>query len=369
MSPSAVAAKKSYSIASIPADGIGPEVIEAGIEALNALADALQTFELNFTHYDWSSDTYKKTGKYIPDGGLEQLKKHDAILFGAVGAPDVPDHISLWGLRLAICQPFQQYANVRPTRVLKGTQSPLRNCKTGDLDWVIIRENSEGEYAGQGGRSHRGQPWETATEVAIFTRHGVSRLMRFAFETAQKRPRKLLTVITKSNAQRNGMVLWDEVAADVGKEFPDVTVDKMLVDAMTTRMVLKPESLDTIVASNLHADILSDLAAALAGSIGIAPTSNLDPTRQNPSMFEPIHGSAFDITGKGVANPVATFWTAAEMLTWLGEEEASTKLMEVVETVCESGVVTQDLGGKATTKEVTEAVVAEIKKSLGKASK
>ncbi|RSL83611.1 putative tartrate dehydrogenase/decarboxylase TtuC [Fusarium oligoseptatum] len=369
MSPSAVAAKKAYSIASIPADGIGPEVIEAGIEALNALADALQTFELNFTHYDWSSDTYKKTGKYIPDGGLEQLKKHDAILFGAVGAPDVPDHISLWGLRLAICQPFQQYANVRPTRVLKGTQSPLRNCKTGDLDWVIIRENSEGEYAGQGGRSHRGQPWETATEVAIFTRHGVSRLMRFAFETAQKRPRKLLTVVTKSNAQRNGMVLWDEVAADVGKEFPDVTVDKMLVDAMTTRMVLKPESLDTIVASNLHADILSDLAAALAGSIGIAPTSNLDPTRQNPSMFEPIHGSAFDITGKGVANPVATFWTAAEMLTWLGEGEASTKLMEVVETVCESGVVTQDLGGKATTKEVTEAVVAEIKKSLGKASK
>ncbi|KAL2675565.1 hypothetical protein Neosp_011752 [[Neocosmospora] mangrovei] len=369
MSPSAVVAKKAYSIASIPADGIGPEVIEAGIEALNALADALQTFELNFTHYDWSSDTYKKTGKYIPDGGLEQLKKHDAILFGAVGAPDVPDHISLWGLRLAICQPFQQYANVRPTRVLKGTQSPLRNCKTGDLDWVIIRENSEGEYAGQGGRSHRGQPWETATEVAIFTRHGVSRLMRFAFETAQKRPRKLLTVVTKSNAQRNGMVLWDEVAADVGKEFPDVTVDKMLVDAMTTRMVLKPESLDTIVASNLHADILSDLAAALAGSIGIAPTSNLDPTRQNPSMFEPIHGSAFDITGKGVANPVATFWTAAEMLTWLGEEEASTKLMEVVETVCESGVVTQDLGGKATTKEVTEAVVAEIKKSLGKASK
>ncbi|KAJ4185065.1 hypothetical protein NW767_013023 [Fusarium falciforme] len=369
MSPSAVAAKKAYSIASIPADGIGPEVIEAGIEALNTLADALQTFELNFTHYDWSSDTYKKTGKYIPDGGLEQLKKHDAILFGAVGAPDVPDHISLWGLRLAICQPFQQYANVRPTRVLKGTQSPLRNCKTGDLDWVIIRENSEGEYAGQGGRSHRGQPWETATEVAIFTRHGVSRLMRFAFETAQKRPRKLLTVVTKSNAQRNGMVLWDEVAADVGKEFPDVTVDKMLVDAMTTRMVLKPESLDTIVASNLHADILSDLAAALAGSIGIAPTSNLDPTRENPSMFEPIHGSAFDITGKGVANPVATFWTAAEMLAWLGEEEASAKLMEVVETVCASGVVTQDLGGKSTTKEVTEAMVAEIKKSLGKASK
>ncbi|KAM0563039.1 hypothetical protein ACHAPJ_001883 [Fusarium lateritium] len=368
MSPSAVAAKKSYSIASIPADGIGPEVIEAGIEALNALAGALQSFDLNFTHYDWSSETYKKTGKYIPDGGLEQLKKHDAILFGAVGAPDVPDHISLWGLRLAICQPFQQYANVRPTRVMRGTQSPLRNCKIGDLDWVIIRENSEGEYAGQGGRSHRGHPWEVATEVAIFTRHAVSRLIRFSFEIAQKRPKKHLTVVTKSNAQRNGMVLWDEVAAEVAKDFPDVTVEKMLVDAMTTKMVLKPESIDTIVASNLHADILSDLAAALAGSIGIAPTSNLDPSRENPSMFEPIHGSAFDITGKGIANPVATFWTAAEMLAWLGEEEASQKLMECVENVTASGVLTQDLGGKATTKEVTAAVVAEIKKSVSKAS-
>ncbi|KAL6413274.1 hypothetical protein AUP68_02781 [Ilyonectria robusta] len=251
MSPSALASKKAYSIASIPADGIGPEVVEAGIEVLKALADTLQTFELDFTHYDWSSDTFKKTGKYIPDNGLEELKKHDAILFGAVGAPDVPDHISLWGLRLAICQPFQQYANVRPTKVLKGTQSPLRNCKTGDLDWVIIRENSEGEYAGQGGRSHRGRAWETATEVSIFTRHGITRLMRFAFETAQKRPRKLITVVTKSNAQRNGMVLWDEVAAEVATEFPDVTVDKMLVDAMTTRMVLKPETLDTIVATNL----------------------------------------------------------------------------------------------------------------------
>ncbi|KAJ0331705.1 hypothetical protein COL5a_002372 [Colletotrichum fioriniae] len=385
MSPSALPAQKSYSIASMGADGIGPEVIEAGVEVLKALSETLGTFDLNFTDYDWSSETYKKTGKYIPDGGLEQLKKHDAILFGAVGAPgmsspqvkilipcvlltdaDVPDHISLWGLRLAICQPFQQYANVRPTRVLRGTQSPLRNCAEGDLDWVIIRENSEGEYAGQGGRSHRGFPWETATEVSIFTRHGVERLIRFAFETARSRPRKLLTFVTKSNAQRNGMVLWDEVVYEVAKDFPDVSLDKMLVDAMTTRMVLNPKSLDTIVATNLHADILSDLAAALAGSIGIAPTSNLDPSRKNPSMFEPIHGSAFDITGKGVANPVATFWTAAEMLEWLGEKEAATQLMECVENVTGNGVVTADLGGKATTKEVTAAVVAEIKAKLGK---
>ncbi|KND88750.1 putative tartrate dehydrogenase/decarboxylase TtuC [Tolypocladium ophioglossoides CBS 100239] len=382
MAPAALLpSSKTHRIAAIPADGIGPEVIDAGIEVLIALADMLKSFKLEFTHYDWSSETYKKTGRYIPDDGLEQLKKHDAIFFGAVGAPDVPDHISLWGLRLAICQPFQQYANVRPTRVLPGVQSPLRNCKPGDLDWVIIRENSEGEYAGQGGRSHRGCAWETATEVAIFTRHGVARIMRFAFETAQKRPRKLLTVVTKSNAQRNGMVLWDEVAAEVSREFPDVAMDKMLVDAMTVRMVEKPESLDTIVATNLvsrgraqtntlgnetdrhqhqHADILSDLAAALAGSIGIAPTSNIDPTRQNPSMFEPIHGSAFDITGKGVANPVATFWTAAEMLAWLGEEEASTLLMESVEAICARGIVTPDLGGSATTKEVTAAIVADL---------
>ncbi|KAH8879782.1 tartrate dehydrogenase [Thozetella sp. PMI_491] len=361
MSPSALASAKVYNIASIPADGIGPEVIEAGLAALRTITETLKTFEVQVEHLDWSSETYKRTGKYIPDGGLEQLKKHDAILFGAVGAPDVPDHISLWGLRLAICQPLQQYANVRPTRILRGVQSPLRNCKTGDLDWVIIRENSEGEYAGQGGRSHVGKPWETATEVAIFTRHGVERIMRFAFETAQKRPRKLLTVVSKSNAQRNGMVLWDEVASAMAKEFPDVTVDKMLVDAMTVRMTLHPESIDTIVATNLHADILSDLAAALAGSIGIAPTANLDPTRENPSMFEPIHGSAFDITGKGIANPVATFWTIAEMLAWLGEEEASSLLMEAVEDVCAGGIITADLGGKATTKEVTNAVCEEIR--------
>ncbi|KAI1325282.1 hypothetical protein F5Y16DRAFT_378451 [Xylariaceae sp. FL0255] len=366
MSPSVADISRTYSIASIPADGIGPEVIDAAITVLKVLSETLGGFGIKFTHYDWSSEIYKRTGKYIPEGGLAELKKHDAILFGAVGAPDVPDHISLWGLRLAICQPLQQYANVRPTRVFRGTQSPLRNCKTGDLDWVIVRENSEGEYAGQGGRSHAGKPWEIATEVSIFTRHSVERIMRFAFEVARSRPRKLLTVVSKSNAQRNGMVLWDEIAAEIGREFPDVTQDKMLVDAMTCRMVLKPESLDTIVATNLHADILSDLAAALAGSIGIAPTSNLDPTRENPSMFEPIHGSAFDITGQGVANPVATFWTSAEMLTWLGEKEASAKLLESVERVCEKGIVTADLGGTAKTVEVTNAVIEDIKSVYGK---
>ncbi|THY03002.1 tartrate dehydrogenase/decarboxylase [Aureobasidium pullulans] len=359
MSPSALPATSSYSFATIPADGIGPEVVKAGVEVLKSLSQKLGTFKLDCVNYDWSSETYKETGRYIPDGGLEQLKKHDAILFGAVGAPDVPDHISLWGLRLAICQPFQQFANVRPTRIFRGTQSPLRNASTGDLDWVIVRENSEGEYAGQGGRSHRGKPWEVATETSIFSRHGVERIIRFAFETAQKRPRKLLTV-------RNGMVMWDEVAHEVAREYPDITVDEMLVDAMTVRMVMKPESLDTIVATNLHADILSDLAAALAGSIGIAPTSNLDPTRENPSMFEPIHGSAFDITGMGISNPVATFWTAAEMLDWIGEAEAAKYLLDAVEKVCEKGIVTADLGGKANTKEVTAAVCEEIQNIVSK---
>lgn len=226
----------------------------------------------------------------------------------------------------------------------------------------MVRENSEGEYSGQGGRSHVGQQWEAATEVAVFTRVAIERIMRFAFETAQSRPRKHLTVVTKSNSMRNGMVLWDEIAALVSKDFPDVTWDKMLVDAMTVRMVWKPQSIDTIVGTNLHMDILSDLAAGLAGSIGVAPSSNLDPTRKNPSLFEPVHGSAFDIIGKGVANPVATFWSAAEMLTWIGEKDASEKLMRAVENVCAAGILTPDLGGTSNTQGVVDAVIAEIEK-------
>ncbi len=229
----------------------------------------------------------------------------------------------MWGLRLAICQPLDQYANVRPTRILPGITSPLRHVSGPELDWVIVRENSEGEYSGVGGRVHRDLPEEVATDVSIMTRTGVARIIRFAFKLAQSRPRKLLTVVTKSNAQRHAMVMWDEIAAEVAKEFPDVTWDKMLVDAMTMRMTMKPQTLDTIVATNLHADILSDLAAALAGSLGIAPTANLNPERKTPSMFEPIHGSAFDITGKGIANPVGTFWTAAMMLEHLGEKAAA----------------------------------------------
>jgi tartrate dehydrogenase/decarboxylase/D-malate dehydrogenase len=349
---------KGYRIAAIPGDGIGNEVIPAGIEVLEALA-ASEGFELAFEHFDWSSARYLKTGAYIPEGGLEKLKTFDAIYFGAVGSPDVPDHVSLWGLRLPICQGFDQYANVRPSRVLPGVTSPLAGAQgkgAKDIDWVIIRENSEGEYSGSGGRVHKGLPEEIATETSVFTRTGVERIHRFAFELARKRPRKRLTLVTKSNAQRHGMVLWDEIFYEVARRYPDVKTDRVLVDAMTTRMVLKPASLDTIVASNLHADILSDLAAALSGSLGIAPTANLNPERKFPSMFEPIHGSAFDITGKGVANPIATFWTAAMMLEHLGEPKAAARLMTAIERTTAEQVFTPDLGGVHDTRAVTNAV-------------
>lgn len=348
---------REYNIASIPADGIGNEVIAAGVTVLNALQNRCGDFKLAIETFPWGSDYYRATARMMPEDGLQLLKNFDAIYFGAVGDPLIPDHITLWGLRLAICQGFDQYANVRPTRILPGITSPLRNVGTGDLDWVIVRENSEGEYAGHGGRSHKGLPEEVATETAIFTRTGVTRIMRFAYDLARSRPRKLLTVVTKSNAQRNGMVLWDEIAREVGSDYPDVQTDKMLVDAVTTRMVGKPHTLDTIVATNLHADILSDLAAALAGSLGIAPTANLNPERRFPSMFEPIHGSAFDIMGKGIANPIGSFWTAVMMLQHLGEREAAARLMTAIERVTGSrAVLSPDLGGTATTHEVTSAV-------------
>ena len=346
---------KSYRIAAIPGDGIGNEVIPAGIEVLQKLQGG---FRLEFEHFDWSSARYKKTGAYIPEGGLEKLKAFDAIFFGAVGAPDVPDHVSLWGLRLPICQGFDQYANVRPSRVLPGISSQLKNGE--QIDWVIVRENTEGEYSGSGGRVHTGLPEEIATETSVFTRKGVERVHRFAFELAQKRKRKHLTLVTKSNAQRHGMVLWDEVFYQVAKDFPEVRTQRILVDAVTTVMVLKPASLDVIVASNLHADILSDLAAALSGSLGIAPTANLNPERKFPSMFEPIHGSAFDITGKGVANPIATFWTASMMLEHLGEASAAARLMKAIEAVTAKRVFTPDLGGSAKTADVTRAVIAAL---------
>jgi tartrate dehydrogenase/decarboxylase/D-malate dehydrogenase len=352
---------KVYAIAAIPGDGIGTEVVAAGIEVLTALAERDGSFGFKVDRFDWGGEYYKKHGRMMPAHGRDLIGNHDAILFGSAGHPEIPDHITLWGLRLAICQPFDQYANVRPTRILPGIASPLRSVKGRELDWVIVRENSEGEYAGVGGRVHQGSPLEVATDVSMFTRAGVERIMRFAFRLAQSRPRKMLTVVTKSNAQRHAMVMWDEIATEVAAGFGDVTWEKMLVDAMTVRMVMRPETLDTIVATNLHADILSDLAAALAGSLGIAPTANLNPERIFPSMFEPIHGSAFDIMGKGIANPIGTFWSAAMMLEHLGEKAAADRLMRAIERVtADRRFHTPDLGGTARTADVTMAVIAAI---------
>ncbi|MDD5335884.1 MAG: tartrate dehydrogenase [Rhodoferax sp.] len=352
---------KTYKIACIPGDGIGQEVVPAGQTVLAALAAAGSGFKFDFENFGWGGDWFRAHGEMMPAAGLDALRDKDAILFGSAGDPHIPDHITLWGLRLKICQGFDQYANVRPTRILPGIDAPLKRCQPADLDWVIVRENSEGEYSGVGGRVHQGQPIEAATDLSMMTRAGVERIMRYAFRLAQSRPRKLLTVVTKSNAQRHAMVMWDEIALQISKEFPDVQWDKELVDAATARMVNRPASLDTLVATNLHADILSDLAAALAGSLGIAPTANIDPERRYPSMFEPIHGSAFDIMGKGLANPVGTFWSCVMLLEHLGELDAARLLMQVIEQVtADPALHTRDLGGSASTQQVTQAVCERI---------
>jgi tartrate dehydrogenase/decarboxylase/D-malate dehydrogenase len=356
---------KTYQIATIPGDGIGKEVVPAGQKVLEALASTSSTFRFEFENFEWGGDYFRAHGVMMPEDGLAAIRNKDAILFGSAGDPHIPDHITLWGLRLKICQGFDQYANVRPTRILPGIDGPLKRCGPADLNWVIVRENSEGEYSGVGGRVHQGHPIEAATDVSIMTRAGVERILRFAFKLAQSRPRKQLTVVTKSNAQRHAMVMWDQIAQEVSSEFPDVKWDKELVDAMTARMVNKPASLDTIVATNLHADILSDLAAALAGSLGIAPTGNIDPERRYPSMFEPIHGSAFDIMGKGLANPVGTFWSVVMLLDHLGEGEAAQRVMTAIEQVTANKALhTRDLGGTATTADVTNAV-CELLKAAG----
>jgi tartrate dehydrogenase/decarboxylase / D-malate dehydrogenase len=352
---------RTHRVAAIPGDGIGREVIEAGLLVLGAL-EPREGFALEVERLDWGSEHYRRTGLMMPEDGLDRLRPFDAIYFGAVGAPDIPDHVTLWGLRLAICQGFDQYANVRPARLLKGLDGPLRNVAPDDLDWVIVRENSEGEYSGAGGRVHRGHPIEVGMDVSVMTRAGIERIQRFALELARSRPRRRLTLVTKSNAQRHAMVMWDEIFGDLEADYPEVTTDRMLVDAMTVRMVRDPASLDVIVATNLHADILSDLAAALSGSLGIAPTANLDPERRFPSMFEPIHGSAFDIAGQGIANPIGAFWTAAMMLEHLGEDAAALRLMAAIEHVTAEGRhLPRDLGGEATTAEVTAAVCERLR--------
>ncbi|MDA0763777.1 MAG: tartrate dehydrogenase [Proteobacteria bacterium] len=353
-----------YKIAVIPGDGIGPEVINSGVEVLKALSKTEPNLNMDFTTFDWGGDYFRKNGEMMPESGVEQLKEYDTIYFGSAGDPNIPDHITLWGLRLKICQGLDQYANLRPVKLLPGITSPLRDISEKDIDWSFIRENSEGEYSGIGGRSHKGYSHDTSMDIALFTRKGVERIQKFAFEIARSRPRKLLTLVTKSNAQRHGMVMWDEIFEEVSQDYRDVTTDKMLVDAMTTRMVLDPKSIDTVVASNLHADILTDLAASLSGSMGIAPTGNLDPDKRHPSMFEPIHGSAFDIMGKGIANPIGSYWSSVMMLESLGEISASKRLMSAIEKLTsEKKILPKDLGGSSTSREITDAMINII---LGK---
>ncbi len=347
-----------YKIAVIPGDGIGTEVINSGVEVLKALSKSVQNLPVEFHQFDWGAEYYKKYGVMMPDEGVEELRSFSAIYFGSAGVPEIPDHITLWGLRLKICQGLDQYANLRPIRLLPGITSPLKNINEKDIDWSFIRENSEGEYSGIGGRSHIGYSHDTAMDVTLFTKQGVERIHRFAFEIARSRPRKLLTLVTKSNAQRHGMVMWDEIFDEISQDYRDVNTDKILVDAMTTRMVLDPKSIDTVVASNLHADILTDLAASLSGSMGIAPTGNLDPEKRHPSMFEPIHGSAFDIMGKGIANPIGSFWSAVMMLENLGELKAAQKLMSAIEKLTsDKKYLPKDLGGKSTTKQITKVMI------------
>ncbi|MGI8474880.1 MAG: tartrate dehydrogenase [Thermomicrobiales bacterium] len=355
--------RREFRIAVIPGDGIGNEVIPEGLRVLERLAEQSGgALRWTFDHFPWGCDHYLKTGAMMDPDGLERLAGYDAIYFGAVGWPGVPDHVSLWGLRLAICQGFDQYACVRPVRLLPGIRSPLRDATPETVDWMVVRENSEGEYAGIGGRAFagRGPGQETAVQSALFTEKGCERIIRYAFELALTRKRQKVTSVTKSNAQQYAMTLWDDVFARVARDYPTVETEQWLVDAMAARFVLRPETLEVVVGSNLFGDILSDLGSALAGSMGIAASTNIDPERRHPSMFEPVHGSAPDIAGKGIANPIAAIWSAARMLDHLGLAAEAARVMRAIEHATASGAVTPDLGGKCSTVEAADAILAAI---------
>jgi tartrate dehydrogenase/decarboxylase / D-malate dehydrogenase len=354
---------RTFRIAVIPGDGIGKEVVPEGLKVLERLeATSGGRLTFNFESFPWGSEHYLKTGRMMDEDGLERLAAFDAIYFGAVGWPGVPDHVSLWGLRLAICQGFDQYACVRPVRLLPGIESPLRTASAETIDWVVVRENSEGEYAGVGGRNFaaRGPGREVAVQAALFTAQGCERIVRYAFELARTRKRRKVTSATKSNAQQYGMTLWDETFARVAADYPDVETEQWLSDALAARFVLRPETLEVVVASNLFGDILSDLGSALAGSLGVAASANIDPERRRPSMFEPVHGSAPDIAGKGIANPIAAIWTVALLLGHLGLADEASRVMRAIEATTAAGIVTPDLGGTATTRQVGHAIVERL---------
>jgi tartrate dehydrogenase/decarboxylase/D-malate dehydrogenase len=348
-----------YKIAIIPGDGIGKEVVPEGVRTLETLASKYG-FDVSFTSFSYSCQYYLEYGIMMPPDGLDQLKSFDAILLGAVGAPNVPDHVSLWGLLLPIRRSFDQYANVRPVRLLPGVHSPLANRRFEDIDFVIVRENTEGEYSEIGGRLFSGTEREVVIQESLFSKIGVDRIIRFAFELAKQRESKHLTSATKSNGIRYTMPFWDERFQAIAEEFKDIRTDQYHIDILTAHFVTHPDWFDVVVGSNLLGDILSDLGPAIAGSIGIAPSANLNPERKYPSMFEPVHGSAPDIAGKGIANPIATLWSVQMMLDFLGEKEAAEALMGAIETTTAKGVITKDLGGKASTVDVTNRVIEEI---------
>ena len=349
-----------HNIAVIAGDGIGKEVIPAGIAALERAVRG-SGVSLTFTDLPWGCDYYLRQGRMMDADGFERLATFDAIYLGAIGDPKVADHIAVWDLLLPLRQRFQQYVNLRPMRLLPGLVSPLANRGPADIDMVCVRENSEGEYSGLGGRLHRGTPHEVAEQTGLFTRHGIERIIRYGFELAAARPRKTLASATKSNALRHSMVLWDEVCDQVAGAYPSVNARKYHVDAIAARMVSHPQTLDVIVASNLFGDILTDIGSAISGSLGIAPGANINPEREYPSMFEPIHGSAPDIAGKGIANPIGAVWAGAMMLDHLGRRDLHDKVLGAIERVVASGTIrTPDLGGQAKTEDMAKAICSEI---------
>ncbi len=350
----------SYKIAVIPGDGIGKEVVPEGIRVLEA---AGRRFEINFkwNEFTWSCETYKSSGRMMPEDGIEQLREYDAIFLGAVGFPDVPDHVSLWGLLIPIRRQMQQYINIRPVRMFKGMVSPLRDRGPADIDFWVVRENNEGEYSEIGGRLYSGTEAEMVVQESVFTRLGVDRVLRYAFDLAMTRDARHVTSATKSNGIIHTMPFWDERFAAIAREYPDIRIDKFHVDILTANFVLHPDWFDVVVGSNLFGDILSDLGPAVAGTIGIAPSANINPTREYPSMFEPVHGSAPDIAGQGIANPIGQIWSAAMMLDHLGHPQAATAIETAIETVLqETALQTPDMGGKATTKELGAAIADAV---------
>ena len=350
---------KSYRIATIPGDGIGTEVVPEGISVLDAAAKK-HGFRLVWEQFPWSCGFYRETGRMMPEDALDQIRQHDAIFLGAVGFPGVPDHVSLWGLLIPIRRSFRQYANVRPVRLIEGVASPLRDRHPGDIDICIVRENNEGEYSSVGGRMYEGTDDEIAVQQSIFTRRGVDRILKYAFETARRRPKKHLTSATKSNGITVTMPFWDERFKLMSAQYPDVRTDQYHIDILTAHFVQHPDWFDVVVGSNLFGDILSDLGPGLTGTIGIAPYANLNPEREFPSMFEPVHGSAPDIAGRGIANPIGQIWSGAMMLDHLGHPEAAAGVLRAIEAVIKSGPRTRDLGGTATTVEVGRAIAAAV---------